>query len=173
MEGRNGEIHLCCGEKKVSHCEKLAENYPLKRWFFFFPCPACLHLHFWVFCPLHFPAWFLCIGHHLQMCVLPWCLRNSADRDSWQPHESQSSWLGHTGYNSPKTPLGNRNAGESVTFFLAGWHPKMPLSLSSAQTVSLQVHQLFLFPRALHGFVFWCTADTVCHTHFSTVSKSL
>lgn len=145
----------------------------------FSPCPTCLHLHFGVLCPLCFPAWFPCVGHHLQICVPPWCLRNSADTDSWQLRESQSAWLGHMGYNSPKTSLGNINAGKSDCEFPLSWltpknaslPPSLPRFCSDSVT-SLQVHQLFLFPRALHGFVFWCTADTVCRAHFSTVSKS-
>lgn len=151
LEGRNGEIDLC-GGKKVPHCEKLPENYPLQRWFFF-PCPACLHLHFGVLCPLHLPACFLHIGHHLCICVLPWCLRNSADTDSRQLHESQSAWLGHMGYNSPKTPLGNINAGKSDCEFPLSWltpknaslPPSLSVSLGSAQTVSLHSKSISCF----------------------------
>lgn len=87
----------------------------------FFPLvqPACTCiLGFSVHCICQPGSYILGIPCGSVSCPDAW---ETLQTDSWQLHESQSAWLGHMGYNSPKTPLGNINAGECGCEFQLSW----------------------------------------------------
>lgn len=150
--------YIYLGGKKVSHCEKLSENYPLQR-----QCFSLVNLFalaIWGSLSIAFPS-LAPIGHHLGICVPPWCLRNSADTDSWQLHESHGAWLGHMGYNSPKIPLGNINTGNSDCEFPLSWPTPKNASLPPSLFPSVLLRQWHFTPSpsavfVSKGFAWFC-----------------
>lgn len=176
--GKKSRNMLAWGGKRVT-LWKTAWNYPAWRSLPFSPLSSNLltHTHmFWNPVSIAFPSlaptcWVLPADlHHVptpeQLCS-----------HEIQLHEPQRGTAGAHGLNQSQDHSGKykcRRIWLQVSSQLADTqNASLPPSDSAALPVALlQAHQLFLFPKALRGFAFWCDADTVCHTHFSTVSKS-
>lgn len=147
-----------------------ALNYLTQRSLWFSPSSSNLLAHkFGVLPPPHFLGWALHMEHRLQTCAPSQCLGALKIRCS----------IANPNTTQPRALLENINTGKSGCVLPPSWlTPKMPPSLGCAQTVPLRRSlcskpiSCFSFQRPCMILLFWSDADTVCCTHFSTVSKS-